>query len=157
MHRFLEKNYFRLISSAATRERDKFFILNNISDKIDFKDVTDDYCCLGLFGPKSRDLLSEISKDDYSNKSFKFGTGKYVKINNIKVWAQRLSYVGEVGFEMYVENSNAKKLYEIIVFNGKKHNLTHCGMHALDTMRMESGFYTGDTIFLQRKINMRPA
>ena len=67
----LDKNYFRVISSAATRERDKFFILKNISDEVEFKDVTDDYCCLGLFGPKSRDLLFKISKDDFSNDSFK--------------------------------------------------------------------------------------
>ena len=65
----LDKNYFRIISSAATRERDKFFILKNISDEVEFKDVTDDYCCLGLFGPKSRDLLFKISKDDFSNES----------------------------------------------------------------------------------------
>ena len=136
----LDKNYFRIISSAATRERDKFFILKNISDEVEFKDVTDDYCCLGLFGPKSRDLLFKISKDDFSNDSFKFGSGKYVKINNIKVWAQRLSYVGELGFELYIENSDAKNLYKAIVAEGKNHNLVHCGMHAMDTMRMESGF-----------------
>ena len=136
----LDKNYFRIISSAATRERDKFFILKNISDEVEFKDVTDDYCCLGLFGPKSRDLLFKISKDDFSNDSFKFGSGKYVKINNIKVWAQRLSYVGELGFELYIEKSDAKNLYKAIIAEGKNHNLVHCGMHAMDTMRMESGF-----------------
>jgi len=136
----LDKNYFRIISSAATRERDKFFILKNISDEVELKDVTDDYCCLGLFGPKSRDLLFKISKDDFSNESFKFGSGKYVTINNIKVWAQRLSYVGELGFELYIEKSNAKNLYKTIVAEGKNHNLVHCGMHAMDTMRMESGF-----------------
>ena len=136
----LDKNYFRIISSAATRERDKFFILKNISDEVEFKDVTDDYCCLGLFGPKSRDLLFKISKDDFSNDSFKFGSGKYVTINNIKVWAQRLSYVGELGFELYIEKSDAKNLYKAIIAEGKNHNLVHCGMHAMDTMRMESGF-----------------
>ena len=89
----LDKNYFRLVSSAATRERDKFYILKNLSEQIEFKDVTDDYCCLGLFGPKTRDLLAKLSKDDFSNDNFKFGFGKYVEIKNTKVWAQRLSYV----------------------------------------------------------------
>ena len=136
----LDKNFFRIISSAATRERDKFFISKNISNEVELKDVTDDYCCLGLFGPKSRDLLSKISKENYSNESFKFGSGKYVIIDDIKVWVQRLSYVGEIGFELYVDSSNAKRLYKIIVTEGKSHNLSHCGMHAMDTMRMESGF-----------------
>ena len=136
----LEKNYFRIVSSAATRERDKFFILNNISKDIIFEDVTDKYCCLGVFGPKSRDLLSKISQDNFSNENFKFGTGKFVKINDMKVWAQRLSYVGEIGFELYVETLHAKQLYKAIVEEGNNHNLTHCGMHAMDTMRMENGF-----------------
>ncbi len=136
----IEKNHFRIISSAATRERDKFFIKKNLSENIRFKDVTDDYCCLGLFGPKSRNLLKSLSKDDYSNEAFKFGTGKYVQINNIKVWAQRLSYVGELGYELYVNIKDAKNLYNLIVFEGKNHQLSLCGVHAMDTMRMENGF-----------------
>ena len=115
----LDKNYFRLVSSAATRERDKFYILKNLSEQIEFKDVTDDYCCLGLFGPKTRDLLAKLSKDDFSNDNFKFGFGKNVEIKNTKVWAQRLSYVGELGFELYVDTKNAKKLYTDIVTEEK--------------------------------------
>ena len=136
----IEKNHFRIISSAATRERDKFFILKNLSESVRLNDVTDDYCCLGLFGPKSRNLLKKLSKVDYSNEAFKFGTGKYIQIDNIKVWVQRLSYVGELGYELYVDTNNAKNLYKLIVSEGKNHQLSHCGVHAMDTMRMESGF-----------------
>ncbi|MDC0031338.1 FAD-dependent oxidoreductase [Candidatus Pelagibacter sp.] len=136
----MDTNHFRIIGPAATRERDKFHIQKNISKNINLQDVTEDYCCLGLFGPKSRDLLSRISSHNYSNKDFKFGTGKYIEIERIKVWAQRLSFVGEVGFELYAEISDSKKLYKAIVDEGQNHNLSHCGMHALDTMRMESGF-----------------
>ena len=136
----IKKNYFRIIGSAATRERDKFHIKKNILDSIELKDITDDYCCLGLFGPKSRNLISKISEEDFSQENFKFGTGKTIYISKIKVWAQRLSFVGELGFELYVENNNAKKLYQLIVEEGKNHSLSHCGMHALDIMRMESGF-----------------
>ena len=53
---------------------------------------------------------------------------------------QRLSYVGELGFEIYIENKDAKEIYQLIVEEGKNHNLSHCGSHAMDTMRMESGF-----------------
>ncbi len=136
----IDKNYFRIISSAATRERDKFYILNNISNDVEFKDITDEYCCFGVFGPKSRDLLSNLCKEDLSSEKFKFGTGKYITINKIKVWAQRLSYVGELGYELYVYNSSAKHLYNSLVLEGKNFNLSHCGVHAMDTMRMESGF-----------------
>mgnify|MGYP000990720402 CR=1 FL=1 len=57
----IDKDYFRIISSAATRTHDKVHILRNLSKDLDFNDVTDDYSCLGIFGPKSRGLLSKLS------------------------------------------------------------------------------------------------
>jgi glycine cleavage system aminomethyltransferase T len=136
----IEKNYFRIISSAATRTHDKAHILKYLSPGLEFRDITDDLICLGIFGPKSRNLISKISNDDFTNETFKFGTGKFVKIGSKKVWAQRLSYVGELGFEIYIDNNDAKKVYQSIIDEGKNHNLSHCGSHAMDTMRMESGF-----------------
>ena len=94
----------------------------------------------GVFGPKSRLLLQNLTKDDFTHENFKFATAKYIKIDGIKIWTQRLSYVGELGFELYVSTFNAKKIYELIIEKGKDFNLSNCGMHAMDTMRMESGF-----------------
>ena len=136
----MDQNHFRIISSAATRERDKFHINKHLSDGIKLKDVTDDYCVFGLFGPKSRDLIKSISNDNFDNKDFKFGTAKYITIEEIKIWAQRLSYVGELGYELYVKFDDAKKIYELLVDKGKDFNLSNCGMHSMDIMRMESGF-----------------
>ena len=136
----LDKNHFRIISSAATRERDKFHIKKHLSDDVELTDVTDDYCVFGIFGPNSRSLMQELSKDDFSNKNFKFANSKTIKISETEVWAQRLSYVGELGYELYVKTNDAKKIYELIIEKGKNFNLCNCGMHALDTMRMESGF-----------------
>ena len=136
----IDKNYFRIVSSAATRERDKFHITKHLPKNIELKDVTDDYCVFGVFGPKSRSLMQSLSKDDFSGDNFKFSTSKFIEIENIKVWAQRLSYVGELGYELYVKKVDAKTIYEKIVKNGKDFNLSNCGMHALDTLRMESGF-----------------
>jgi 4-methylaminobutanoate oxidase (formaldehyde-forming) len=136
----LDKDYFRIISSAATRERDKFHIKKHLSDEINLKDVTDDYCVLGLFGPKSRELMSNLSEEDFSNEKFKFSTGKNINIDGVSIWAQRLSYVGELGFELYVKANDSKKLYELLIKKGKNYNITNCGTHSLDIMRMESGF-----------------
>ena len=136
----IDKDHFRIISSAATRERDKFHINKHLSKGIELKDVTDDYCVFGLFGPKSRDLIKSISKDNFDNDNFKFGTAKNITIEGIKIWAQRLSYVGELGFELYVKFNDAKKIYELLIEKGKDFNLSNCGMHAMDIMRMESGF-----------------
>ena len=135
-----DKNHFRIISSAATRERDKFHIKKHLSKEIKLKDITDDFCVFGLFGPKSRALIKTICDESFENEDFKFGTGKYITIEGIKIWAQRLSFVGELGYELYVEFDEAKKIYELIINNGKNFNLSNCGMHAMDIMRMESGF-----------------
>ncbi len=134
------ENNFRIITAAANREHDKFHIEKHLSEDVKLLDITDDYCVLGVFGPKSRDLMKDLSNDDYSNDNFKFGTAKYITINQSKVWAQRLSYVGELGFELYIEKNKAKEIYNLIVEKGKKYQLSHCGMHAMDIMRMESGF-----------------
>ena len=136
----LDQNYFRLISSAETRERDKFHINKHLSQNLKVVDVTDDYCVFGVFGPKSRLLMQELSSDDFSNENFGFAKAKYIKIDKTIIWAQRLSYVGELGYELYVHTKEAKNIYEKILHVGKNFNLSNCGMHALDTMRMESGF-----------------
>ena len=135
-----DKEYFRIITSAANRERDKFHILKHLSQDIDFKDVTDDIACLGLFGPKSEDLLQKLTKDNISRDVINFASFKKIQIDNIDIFAQRLSYVGEHGYELYMDINNSKKIFNLITDNGKEFNLSLCGMHALDTMRMETGF-----------------
>jgi 4-methylaminobutanoate oxidase (formaldehyde-forming) len=136
----LEKNQYRVIGPASTREHDKFHIKKHISEEVNFKDVTEDLTCLGLYGPNSRKLLSNISNDDFTNEGIKFSHGKFVTIDGVKVWAQRLSYVGEIGFELYTNIDESKKLFLAIIKDGKNHGLSLCGAHAMDIMRMESGF-----------------
>ena len=136
----IEKDYFRIISSATVRTHDKAHILKHLSKDLEFKDVTDELICLGVFGPKSRDLLSKITNENLSNENFKFGTSKNINLASTNVWVQRLSYVGELGYEIYIKNKDAKKVYNLIVETGKDFGLSHCGAHTMDRMRMESGF-----------------
>ncbi len=135
----LEKNYFRIISGANTRHRDIFHI-NKYLNNNKLNDVTDRYCVLGIFGPKSRDLMSNLSETNFSNENFKFGTGKEIKINSKLIWAQRISYVGELGYELYIYMKDAKDIYQTIMDKGKVFNVSNCGFHAMDIMRMERGF-----------------
>ena len=87
---------------------------------IEFKDVTDELICLGIFGPKSRDLLSKISNENFANENFKFGTGKYIKLGQSKVWIQRLSYVGELGYEIYIKYENARAIWSVYKKQGRR-------------------------------------
>ena len=84
--------------------------------------------------------MSKISDDNFSNENFKFGASKTIKINSKEIWAQRLSYVGELGFELYIKMNQSKEIYNLIVDQGKEFNLSNCGMFAMDTMRMEKGY-----------------
>ena len=136
----MDKNFFRIVTSAANREHDKFHILKYLSKDVELKDVTDEIACFGIFGPKSRSLMSKLSNDDFAKENFKFGTSKNIKINDKEVWAQRLSYVGELGYELYLKMSESKEIYNLIVNKGKEFDLSHCGMLSMDTMRMEKGY-----------------
>ena len=135
----LEKDYFRIISAANTRNRDKYHI-NRYLNNNKLNDVTDKYCVLGIFGPRSRDLMSKLSVTNFSNENFKFATGKEIKINSKLIWAQRISYVGELGYELYINVNDSKEIYQTIIDKGKIFNISNCGVHAMDIMRMESGF-----------------
>ena len=136
----LDQNYFRVVSSATVREHDKHHILKHLDTSVEFKDVTEDYSCLGVFGPKSRNLMTDIAGKHFETKDFPFATGKNIKILDTNVWAQRLSYVGELGWELYIPIKNAITIYNKIIKDGKKYQICHAGVHAMDTLRMEKGY-----------------
>ena len=136
----ISKNKFRIVTGSGVRTHDKKHILKYLDDSVNFKDVTNDYACIGIFGPKSRDLLSKIFGQQFSNNDFKFGTGKNVELNEIQMWFQRISYVGELGWEIYIPIENSKKIYERIVCEENEFNLVHAGAHSMDIMRMEKGY-----------------
>ena len=136
----LKKNYFRIICPALARSHNKSHILKNLTKKIKFEDVTDKYSCIGLFGPNSRKFLTELLGDHFSNEDFKFSRGKYLEIANSKVWFQRLSFIGELGWEIYIPIKKTNIIFKKIKKLGKKYNLSYSGMHALDILRLEKKF-----------------
>ena len=136
----IEENKFRVITGSGVRTHDKKHILKYLDSSVNFKDITDDYACFGIFGPKSRGLLTEIFGDYFSNDDFKFGIGKKIIKNNIEIWFQRISYVGELGWELYIPTEKSKEIYELITSLEKKFGLVHAGAHAMDIMRMEKGY-----------------
>jgi 4-methylaminobutanoate oxidase (formaldehyde-forming) len=136
----LKKNYFRIICPALARSHNKSHILKNLTKKVKFQDVTDKYSCIGLFGPNSRKFLTELFGNHFSNDNFPFSRGIYINIVNIKVWFQRLSFIGELGWEIYIPIKKTNIIFKKIKKLGKKYNLTYSGMHALDILRLEKKF-----------------
>ena len=136
----ISNNTFWIVTGSGVREHNKRHIRKFLNSSVAFKDITEDYSCFGIFGPKSRDLLTSVFGDEFKNDFFSFSTGKNINFKKISIWFQRLSYVGELGWELYIPIKDAKNIYEIIVNQGKKFNLNHAGAHAIDIMRMEKGY-----------------
>ena len=136
----LDEDKFRIVTGSNLRTHDKKHILKFLDPSVNFNDITDDFSCIGIFGAKSRALVSEVFGEYFSNADFKFGFGKQIISNGIKLWFQRISYVGELGWEIYIPAEYSKQIYEQIVKLEKKFNLVHAGAHSMDIMRMEKGY-----------------
>jgi len=84
--------------------------------------------------------MTDIAGKYFETKDFPFATGKNIKVLNINLWVQRLSYVGELGWELYIPTKDAKTIYNKIIKDGAKYQICHAGVHAMDTLRMEKGY-----------------
>ena len=138
----LKNDEFYIVSSTGQRFRDFDRISRDLSFKFnaDIRDITEDISVLSIMGPKSRLLLQSISEIDFSNESFPFGSAKNIKINEVDVLAQRLTYVGELGWELHVPWGDALKIYDYINETGKEFGLKDAGQYAINTMRIEKAF-----------------
>lgn len=120
-------------------------------EDVTFLDITTDYACLALWGPKARNVLSKVTQDDVSNESFPYLTAKYININGVRVWAQRVSYVGELGWEFYIPNYRALMVWDLLFDAGKEFDIEVGGYKVLDSLRLEKGYryYTTDVTPLE--------
>ncbi len=120
-------------------------------EDIIFRDITEDYACLALWGPKARHVLSKATQDDVSNEAFPYLSARYITINGVHVWAQRVSYVGEMGWELYIPNHRALMVWDILFEAGKEFNMEVGGYRVLDSLRLEKGYryYTTDVTPLE--------
>ena len=103
-------------------------------------EVSDAWCVLNVQGPRSRELLSGIAGGDWSNEAFPFATAREVQIGYQQALAVRITYVGELGWELYVPVPFAIAIYDAIVEAGKPLGLRHCGYHALNSLRIEKAY-----------------
>ena len=104
-------------------------------------DVSSAYSMLNIQGPKSRQLISSVTDPSVmSNELFPFGTSKTLEIGYQTALAVRISYTGELGYELYVPTEMTEYVYDRIVEEGTKFNLKHCGYHALNSLRIEKAY-----------------
>jgi len=130
------------VSSAATTERDKHHITSRMPPgaRAALVDVTSAYAVFGVMGPRSRDLLAALSGDDFSDAALPFRASREVSLGYFTVRATRITYVGELGWELYVPAEFAVGVYELLVAAGAEFGLVNAGYYAIESMRLEKGY-----------------
>jgi glycine cleavage system aminomethyltransferase T len=104
-------------------------------------DLTSTYTTIGIWGPNARKILQAITKADVSNEAFKFGTCKTIEIGSLRVLASRISYVGDLGWELYIPMEQGEKLWDLIWESGKNHGLIPVGIGVYGTTgRLEKNY-----------------
>ncbi len=131
---------FFVVTAAASETRDWAWLRRACRDRqVALTNVTHDQAMIGLMGPKSRAVLSALTDADLSNAGFEFGAGRSIKLGGVDVFALRMSYVGDLGWELYIANADAVGVYDALTEQGRPHGLVHAGYHAMNSLRLEAG------------------
>ncbi|MEM6665156.1 MAG: FAD-dependent oxidoreductase, partial [Pseudomonadota bacterium] len=137
----LSENAFLFVVPAACVRRDMSWLKRHVGERnVVVTDVTALEACFPLMGPKARDLLAKVSPDDFSNDAHPFGVAREVEIGMGLARAHRVSYVGELGWELYISADQAAHVFEALVEAGEDVGLSLCGLHAMDSCRIEKAF-----------------
>ncbi len=144
---------FMVVSAAATHFRDLSYLSRHAEsfDHFFVSDHTSGMPMLGLMGPRSREMLSQASPGtNFSNEAFPFGTSQIIEIGYAQVRASRITYVGELGWEIYIPAEFAMHVFERLVALGRSYEMKFAGMHAMNACRMEKGYrHWGDDISVE--------
>ena len=138
----LAEGAFLIVTGAALQARDFYWLRSHIPDDAHamLTDVTSAYSVLSIMGPNSRDLLGSLTPDDMSNEGFAFGTSREIELGYARVRASRITYMGELGWELYVPTEFSVGVYDVVVAAGADHGLRHAGLHAMNSLRIEKAY-----------------
>jgi heterotetrameric sarcosine oxidase gamma subunit len=138
----LAEDRFLVVTAAFTATHVKAWLADHIAPALCcvVTDVSDGWCMLNVQGPLARELLSSVASGDWSNAAFPFGTAREVQIGYQGALALRLTYVGELGWELYVPVPFAVAVYDALVEAGRPLGLSHCGYHTLNSLRIEKAY-----------------
>ncbi|MHA6345662.1 GcvT family protein [Roseivivax sp. CAU 1761] len=137
----LSETAFLLVVPGATLQRDLVWLRRHVGEQfVTITDVSAGEAVLSVMGPRSRDLMVRVSPDDLSNEAHPFGMAREIEIGMGLARAHRVTYVGELGWELYVSSDMAAHVFETLAEAGDAEGLTLCGLHAMDSCRIEKGF-----------------
>ena len=138
----LEEDRFLIITGTAFGKHDSSWLRVNLPDdgSVTLEDVSSALACIGLWGPSARKILSKVTEGDISNEGFPYMTAKYITIGNIPVLASRVTYVGELGWEIYCPMEYGLNLWDTLWEAGQSEGMVAAGYKAIDTLRLEKGY-----------------
>ena len=137
----LSETIYLIVTPAATRLADETWLRRNQKDyNVVITDITAAEGVLALMGPNSRALLSSVSPNNFDNEINPFGTAQVIEIGMGLARAHRVSYVGELGWELYISSDQCAHIFETIIDAGSDHDLKLCGMHMMDSCRIEKAY-----------------
>jgi len=133
---------FLVVTAAATQVRDLAWLKDHLPSaaRCAAVDVTSGFAVLGVMGPNSRALLSTITTADLSTEAFPFGHSREIDLAYARVRASRITYVGELGWELYIPTEFAAAVFDAIVAAGAEFSLRPAGYHAMNSLRLEKGY-----------------
>jgi len=139
----MDDETFRVVTGGAHGMADKKWFADHLPDDGSgtIEDLTSTWCTVGLWGPRARDILSVLTSDDVSNDGFPFSTWKNVDVDGLQVLASRISYVGDLGWELYVPMGDGAELWDAIWDAGQPHGIVPAGIGVYGTTgRLEKAY-----------------
>ena len=138
----LGENRFRIITGTAFGMHDLSWIRDHAPGdvSVEIEDVTSAYACVGLWGPAARSILQKLTPNDIGNAAFPFMTAREIAVGPVPCLALRVTYVGELGWELYCPSEFGLRLWDVIWEAGHDHGLVGGGYKAVDSLRLEKGY-----------------
>jgi glycine cleavage system T protein len=138
----LAEDRFRIVTGTAFGQHDLSWIRQHAPEdgSVTVEDVTSRYACLGIWGPRARDILQPLSAADLSNDAFRYMRAQEIDVGPVPCLALRVTYVGELGWELYCPMEFGLRLWDTIWEAGRDHSLVAGGYKAIDSCRLEKGY-----------------
>ncbi|MHA1547378.1 MAG: GcvT family protein [Alphaproteobacteria bacterium] len=138
----LAEDSFMVVTSFSSQVRDFHHLNSHIPPDAHavLTDVGSGMAMIGVMGPNAREFLQSLTPDDLSNEAFPFATSREIELGYAKIRASRITYVGELGWELYVPTEFATGVYDTLVAAGEDFDLQQVGMHAMNSLRMEKAY-----------------
>ena len=133
---------FYVVTGTGFRTHDADWIVRNLppASRVRLRDVTEEIAVLSLMGPRAREVLAQVSDEDVSHKGFPFATCREIRVAGVAVWVLRVTYVGELGWELHIPKQRCTEVYGALMAAGEPLGVRNAGYRAIESLRLEKGY-----------------